>query len=78
MHQDQADQSRTSLADKFAKLLENAPVEDLRNNAKTWFAARLTDLDLVTRSDYDLAATRLARLEAKLSELEARLKQLEP
>jgi ubiquinone biosynthesis accessory factor UbiK len=79
-NQAQADASTSrpgvdELARKFADFVQAASGPELRSNAQQWFTARLRDLDLVTREEFDLQVKLLARANAKLDELEAKLAQ---
>lgn len=64
-------------AERFAEFVRATPVDDLKRNAQTWFAARLAELDLVPRTEFDQQAALLARAEARLAALETKVAQIE-
>ena len=64
-------------AAKINEVLANSPARDMEKNLKAGFSAWLAKLDLVTREEFDVQATVLARTREKLQELEARLARLE-
>jgi ubiquinone biosynthesis accessory factor UbiK len=66
-----------ALAKRFADFVGAAPTGELKANAQQWFGARLRDLDLVTREEFDLQVKLLARANEKLTQLEAAVKALE-
>lgn len=51
--------------------------EDVRRNLKSLLATTLERMDLVTREEFDLQRTLLARTRARLEELERRVAELE-
>ncbi len=65
------------IAKRLAGMFEAAPPDALKANAQAWFSARLRELDLVTREEFDLQTKLLARANAKLTELEAAITKLE-
>jgi ubiquinone biosynthesis accessory factor UbiK len=69
--------STERLTDAFGEFIRQVPVDDLKNNAHAWLAARLADLDLVPRAEFDQQLALLARTEARLAQLEARVAELE-
>jgi BMFP domain-containing protein YqiC len=66
-----------SLGSRFAEWVRATPAEDLRRNAHAWFSARLAELELVPRSEFDQQVRLLERCEARLAELEAKVAALE-
>jgi BMFP domain-containing protein YqiC len=65
------------VAAKVSEVLAMSPARDMEKNLKAGLAAWLSRLDLVTREEFDVQATVLARTREKLQELEARLARLE-
>ena len=72
------------LIDDLARRLAGAVPEgvmalrrDLEKNFKGVLQARLAELDLVTREEFDVQATVLRRTREQLAALEARLAELE-
>ncbi|KAB2928306.1 MAG: accessory factor UbiK family protein [Dechloromonas sp.] len=62
---------------KMSALLANSPVKDIEKNTKALVSGAFAKLDLVTREEFDVQATVLARTRDKLKELEARVEALE-
>lgn len=67
------DQLAARLRDAFA----TSPAHDLQRNVRELVASALGQLDLVTRSEYDIQLELLARAREKLEALEARVAELE-
>ena len=59
---------------RIADLVKASPAADLERNLKAMLAQTFSRLDLVTRDEYEMLETRLARLQARVEALEARLK----
>lgn len=55
----------------------NSPLQDLGANAKTFLVSALQKLDVVTREEYDIQVTVLARTREKLEALEQQVNALE-
>lgn len=69
--------SQEALLSRFANWMRDVPVEELRQNARVWLGARLAELDLVPRAEFDQQVAALRRAEAKLAELEKVVRDLE-
>ena len=73
----------TSLDDLARRLADSVPESvrsfgrDLEGNFKAVLQAQLSQLDLVSRQEFDVQAALLARTQAMLAALDARLKELE-
>lgn len=67
------DLASSRLLDQFAKVVNAAPVEAIRDNARAWFASQLKALELVTREEFDIQVELLRRCEARIAALEAQL-----
>ncbi|CAN5904718.1 accessory factor UbiK family protein [soil metagenome] len=67
----------TDLQEKFNQALESAPMKDAEKNMKAMLSHGFSQLDLVTREEFDVQAQVLAKTRAKLEELEARVTELE-
>jgi BMFP domain-containing protein YqiC len=65
------------IAARVAKALADSPAADLEKNLRASLAGLFSRLDLVTREEYDVQATLLARAQERLALLEARLTKLE-
>jgi BMFP domain-containing protein YqiC len=65
------------IAARVAKGLADSPAADLEKNLRASLAGLFSRLDLVTREEYDVQATLLARAQERLALLEARLTKLE-
>jgi BMFP domain-containing protein YqiC len=72
-----------TLDDLVRRLSEGLPEgvrraqDDAKRNIEASLQAGLRRLDLVTREEFDVQATLLARSEERVRDLEARIKQLE-
>ena len=62
---------------KMSALLANSPARDIEKNSKTLLSGLLAKLDVVTREEFDVQASVLARTREKLKDLEARVEALE-
>jgi BMFP domain-containing protein YqiC len=65
------------ISDKIRTLLANTPAADLEKNLRALLSSTFAKLDLVTREEFDVQRTVLARAREKISRLEARLAELE-
>jgi hypothetical protein len=65
------------LSARMNELLAASPGRDLQKNARAFFAASLSRLDLVTREEFEVQTKVLARTREKLEALEARVAKLE-
>lgn len=62
---------------KMGALLANSPARDIEKNSKALLSGLLAKLDVVTREEFDVQASVLARTREKLKDLEARVEALE-
>lgn len=73
--------SNAAILDQFMKALNGVLppglTDDIRDNMEAVLKARLTDLGLVTREEFEIQSALLARTQEKLRELEALTKELE-
>ncbi len=73
--------SNAAILDQFMKALNGVLppglTNDIRDNMEAVLKARLTDLGLVTREEFEIQSALLARTQEKLRELEALTKELE-
>lgn len=58
-------------------VLPSAMTKDIQENMESVLRARLTDLGLVTREEFEVQSALLSRTQAKLKELEILTKELE-
>jgi len=58
-------------------VLPSGLTDDIRHNIEAVLRARLTDLGLVTREEFEVQSALLARTRKKLIELEALARELE-
>jgi BMFP domain-containing protein YqiC len=65
------------LIEQLLAALRDMPVEDLKQNGRAFLAARLAELDLVPRAEYDQQVAALSRAQVQLKALEARVEALE-
>jgi BMFP domain-containing protein YqiC len=65
------------LSGKISALLAQSPAKDLEKNLRALLSATFARLDLVTREEFDVQATLLARSREKIGELELRVAELE-
>ena len=61
----------------MSALLANSPARDIEKNSKALLSGLLAKLDVVTREEFDVQASVLARTREKLKDLEARVEALE-
>ena len=57
--------------------VNNSPLRDLSQNAKTFLVGALQKMDVVTREEYDIQVALLARTREKLEALEKQVTALE-
>lgn len=73
--------SNAAILDQFMKALNGVLppglTDDIRDNMEAVLKARLTDLGLVTREEFEIQSALLARTQEKLRKLEALTKELE-
>jgi hypothetical protein len=65
------------LQQRLASLVEGTPAADLQRNLKALLSQQFSQLELVTREEFDAQVRVLARTREKLQELERRLAELE-
>ncbi|XLZ67914.1 accessory factor UbiK family protein [Massilia sp. SR12] len=65
------------LQQKVNQVIENSPAKDIEKNVKAMMTQGFSKLDLVTREEFDIQAQMLAKARAKLELLESRLAELE-
>ena len=63
--------------DTVEQWVQNSPLRDLSQNAKTFLIGALQKMDVVTREEFDIQQQILIKTRTKLRELEARLAALE-
>lgn len=74
---DWREQIELTIEQTVASLIQNTPLQDLGDNAKTFLIGALQKLDVVTREEYEVQVAVLARTRDRLAELEAQVAQLE-
>jgi len=62
---------------RISELIAASPAKDMEKNARALLSSAFTRLDLVTREEFDIQATVLARTREKLTALETRVAALE-
>jgi BMFP domain-containing protein YqiC len=62
---------------KINQALESTPAKDIERNVKSMMTQGFSKLDLVTREEFDIQASVLAKTRAKLEALELRMVELE-
>ncbi len=62
---------------KLSALIAASPARDIEKNVKAMLASVFEKMDLVTREEFDIQSTLLARTREKLTALEARVAELE-
>lgn len=65
------------LNSRLSALIAASPAKDIEKNVKAVLASLFEKMDLVTREEFDIQATLLARTREKLTALEARVAELE-
>ncbi|MEO8935420.1 MAG: accessory factor UbiK family protein [Burkholderiaceae bacterium] len=66
-----------NLQARIAKMLDESPAADLRNNLRALLQQGFEHFDLATREQLDLQTELLSRAQMRISELEARISRLE-
>lgn len=62
---------------RISELLAATPARDIEKNTRALLSSAFARLDLVTREEFDIQVTLLARAMEKLAALEARVAMLE-
>ncbi|MDP8566410.1 accessory factor UbiK family protein [Methylophilus aquaticus] len=62
---------------KIRELVESSPVSELESNIHALFQGALTKMELVSREEFDIQATLLARTQLQLRSLEEKIEALE-
>jgi BMFP domain-containing protein YqiC len=62
---------------RFTAFLQQTPVADVQKNMKAMLSSTFSQLDLVTREEFDIQTEVLKRTREKLGTLETRLAALE-
>lgn len=65
------------ISTRISELLAATPARDIEKNTRALLSSAFARLDLVTREEFDIQATLLARALEKLAALEARVAMLE-
>ena len=65
------------LQTQINKVLQQSPAKDLEKNMKAMLNQGFSQLDLLTRDEFEVQAEVLARTRARLEALEARVAELE-
>lgn len=65
------------IAARVSAAIASSPAKDVEKNVRALLTSAFARLDLVTREEFDLQATLLARTREKLTALEARVEALE-
>ena len=65
------------LASRIGRAVEGSPAKDIEKNVKAMLGSGLARLDLVPRAEFDIQAQVLQKTRAKLEALETRLAELE-
>jgi BMFP domain-containing protein YqiC len=65
------------VSSRISELIAASPAKDIEKNARALLSSAFVRLDLVTREEFDVQATVLARTREKLTALEARVAALE-
>ncbi len=64
------------VCEKIQHFLERSPIDDVKKNLKTILVNNLSNLDLITREEFDIQKSVLNKTREKLIELEARIEEL--
>lgn len=72
-----AKQILDEIAQKLSETIANSPAKDMEKNAKAMLGGAFQKMDLVTREEFDIQQQVLIKTRTKLSELETRLAALE-
>lgn len=65
------------ISTRISELIAATPARDIEKNTRALLSSAFARLDLVTREEFDIQATLLARALEKLAALEARVATLE-
>ena len=65
------------LNERISDAFRSSPVQDIEKNLKALLASGFSRLDLVLREDFEVQQKLLERAQTKLAELEARISELE-
>ena len=65
------------ISTRLSELVAASPVKDIEKNARALLTSGFSKLDLVTREEFEVQATLLARARERLAALEARVAALE-
>jgi BMFP domain-containing protein YqiC len=65
------------LNERISDAFRSSPVQDIEKNLKALLASGFSRLDLVLREDFEVQQKLLERAQTKLAELEARVSELE-
>jgi len=65
------------ISSRISELIAATPAKDVEKNARALLSSAFARLDLVTREEFDVQATVLARAREKLGALETRVAILE-
>ncbi len=65
------------ISTRLSELVAASPVKDIEKNARALLTSGFSKLDLVTREEFEVQATLLARARERLAALEARVTALE-
>ena len=65
------------LNERISDAFRSSPAQDIEKNLKALLAAGFSRLDLVLREDFEVQQKLLERAQTKLAELEARISELE-
>ena len=66
-----------NLQARIAKMLEETPAADIRNNLRAMLQQGFERFDLATREQLDLQTELLSRAQMRIADLEARIDRLE-
>ena len=66
-----------TLQARIAKMLEETPAADIRNNLRAMLQQGFEHFDLATREQLDLQTELLSRAQTRIADLEARIDRLE-
>lgn len=65
------------MAARIAEVMAMSPAKDIEKNLKAALTGWITKLDLISREEFDVQASLLARSQDRLKALESRLAKLE-
>lgn len=70
-------QWQQKIEETVEQMVQNSPLKDVGQNAKTFLVSALRQLDVVTREEFDVQAAMLARTRERLEALEKQVAELE-